>query len=48
MPDPCPLLQAMKLMNEIEADVGGTLVKFVAEDTSNIGPGEVLCIIDPS
>jgi biotin carboxyl carrier protein len=34
-------------MNEIEADVSGTVVKFVADDTSSIAPGEVICIIEP-
>ena len=41
-------VQAMKLMNEIEADTAGTIVKFVAEDTKPIAPGDVICIIDPS
>jgi biotin carboxyl carrier protein len=40
-------VQAMKLMNEIEADVTGTLVKFVAADAKPIDPGDVLCIIEP-
>lgn len=38
----------MKLMNEIEADVGGTVVKWVAEDAGNITPGDVICVIDPN
>lgn len=40
-------VQAMKLMNEIEADVGGTVVKWVAEDAGNIAPGDVICVIEP-
>lgn len=39
--------QAMKLMNEIEADVSGTVVKFVAEDAAPIEPGDVICIVEP-
>ena len=42
------VLQAMKLMNEIEAEVGGTVVKWVAEDAGTIDPGDVICVIDPS
>eukprot|EP01025_Chloroclados_australasicus_P021230 TRINITY_DN2227_c0_g1_i2.p2 TRINITY_DN2227_c0_g1~~TRINITY_DN2227_c0_g1_i2.p2 ORF type:complete len:102 (-),score=4.11 TRINITY_DN2227_c0_g1_i2:37-342(-) len=38
----------MKLMNEIEADVAGTVVKFVAEDAANVAPGDVLCVIEPN
>lgn len=37
----------MKLMNEIEAEVSGTVVKWVAEDAGTIDPGDVICIIDP-
>jgi biotin carboxyl carrier protein len=40
-------MQAMKLMNEIEAEVSGTVVKWVAEDAGTIDPGDVICIIDP-
>lgn len=39
--------QAMKLMNEIEADVSGTVVKWVAEDAKPIEPGQVICIVEP-
>lgn len=42
------VLQAMKLMNEIEAEVGGTVVKWVAEDAGTIDPGDVICVIDPN
>jgi biotin carboxyl carrier protein len=38
----------MKLMNEIEADVSGTVVKFVADDAKMIEPGQVICIVDPN
>jgi biotin carboxyl carrier protein len=39
-------MQAMKLMNEIEADVSGTVVKFVAQDAQIIEAGQVICIVD--
>lgn len=38
----------MKLMNEIEAEASGTVVKWVAEDIGMIDSGEVICIIDPN
>lgn len=38
----------MKLMNEIEADTSGTVVKFVADDAKPINPGDVICIIEPN
>lgn len=41
------IIEAMKLMNEIEAEVSGTVVKWVAEDAGTIDPGDVICIIDP-
>jgi hypothetical protein len=41
-------MQAMKLMNEIEAEVSGTVVKWVCEDIGTIEPGDVICIIDPN
>eukprot|EP00892_Ulva_mutabilis_P005109 jgi/Ulvmu1/2970/UM015_0010.1 len=42
------IIEAMKLMNEIEADIGGTVVKWVAEDAGSISPGDVICVIDPN
>ena len=37
----------MKLMNEIEAEVSGTLVKFVAENNKMITGGDVIVLIEP-
>lgn len=41
------IVQAMKLMNEIEADTAGTIVSFVCEDAKPINPGDVICVIEP-
>lgn len=40
-------VQAMKLMNEIEAEVSGTLIKFVADNNKMVGAGDVLVVIKP-
>lgn len=39
------IIEAMKLMNEIEADVGGTVVKIVAENGKPVTPGQALVVI---
>jgi len=41
------IIEAMKLMNEIEAEVGGTVVKIVAENGKPVTPGQPLVIIKP-
>ncbi|KFM25998.1 Biotin carboxyl carrier protein of acetyl-CoA carboxylase, chloroplastic [Auxenochlorella protothecoides] len=41
------IIEAMKLMNEIEAEVSGTVVKIVAEHGKPVTPGSVLFIIKP-
>lgn len=40
-------VQAMKLMNEIEAEVSGTLVAFVAPNNKMVTSGDVLVVIKP-
>jgi acetyl-CoA carboxylase biotin carboxyl carrier protein len=42
------IVEAMKLMNEIDAPVSGTLVKAFAGDGDVVEFGEVLFLIDPS
>lgn len=42
------IIEAMKLMNEIEAEVSGTVVKLVVENGSPVTPGQPLLIIDPN
>ena len=42
------IIEAMKLFNEIEADVSGTVIKVVAENSSPVEYDQVLFLIDPS
>lgn len=39
------IIEAMKLMNEIEAEVSGTVVKIVAENGKPVTPGQALIVI---
>ena len=39
------IIEAMKLMNEIEAEVSGTVVKVVAENGKPVTPGQALVVI---
>ncbi|CAK0783843.1 hypothetical protein CVIRNUC_007043 [Coccomyxa viridis] len=41
------IIEAMKLMNEIEADASGTLVKFLTENGAPVTPGQALALIKP-
>lgn len=41
------IIEAMKLMNEIEAEVSGTVVKVAAENGKPVTPGQPLVIIKP-
>jgi acetyl-CoA carboxylase biotin carboxyl carrier protein len=41
------IIEAMKLMNEIEAEVDGIVVKFVAENGKPVSPGQPLVLIKP-
>lgn len=41
------IIEAMKLMNEIEAEVGGTVVKLLVENGKAVTPGQPLLIIRP-
>jgi acetyl-CoA carboxylase biotin carboxyl carrier protein len=37
----------MKLMNEIEAEVSGTVVKITADNGKPVTPGQTLIVIKP-
>ena len=41
------IVEAMKLMNEIEADFGGKVIEICVQDTSMVEYGEVLFRIEP-
>ncbi|GAB4823995.1 hypothetical protein N2152v2_011041 [Parachlorella kessleri] len=41
------IIEAMKLMNEIEAETTGTIVKFLAENGKSVTPGQPLVLIKP-
>jgi acetyl-CoA carboxylase biotin carboxyl carrier protein len=42
------IIEAMKLMNELESDVKGTVVKILVENAEPVEYGQVLFLIDPS
>jgi acetyl-CoA carboxylase biotin carboxyl carrier protein len=41
------IIEAMKLMNEIEAETTGTLMSFTVENGSPVTTGQILAIIKP-
>jgi acetyl-CoA carboxylase biotin carboxyl carrier protein len=41
------IVEAMKLMNEIESEVDGRIVKIMAESTKSVEYGQALFLIDP-
>jgi acetyl-CoA carboxylase biotin carboxyl carrier protein len=41
------IVEAMKLMNEIESEVDGRLVKILVESTKSVEYGQALFLIDP-
>ncbi|KAI7837275.1 hypothetical protein COHA_008889 [Chlorella ohadii] len=41
------IIEAMKLMNELEAEVSGTIVKILCENGDAVLPGQPLFIIKP-
>ena len=41
------IIEAMKLMNEIEAEVSGTVVKITADNGKPVTPGQTLIVIKP-
>jgi acetyl-CoA carboxylase biotin carboxyl carrier protein len=42
------IIEAMKLFNEIEAEVTGKIVKILVEDSSPVEFGQALYLVDPS
>jgi acetyl-CoA carboxylase biotin carboxyl carrier protein len=44
--DPLCIIEAMKIMNEIEADVGGSITKVLAENGQAVEFGQPLFVID--
>lgn len=42
------IIEAMKLMNELESDVRGTVAKILVENAEPVEYGQVLFLIDPS
>ncbi len=45
---PVCIIEAMKLFNEIESEVSGTIVKVLADDSSPVEFGETLFLVDPN
>lgn len=41
------IVEAMKLMNEIEAEVAGTVVRVVAENAKPVEFGQTIFLVDP-
>ena len=42
------VVEAMKLFNEIESEVSGTIVKILVDDSSPVEFDQPLFVIDPS
>jgi len=42
------IIEAMKLMNELESEVEGTIAKIMTENAQPVEYGQVLFLIDPS
>jgi acetyl-CoA carboxylase biotin carboxyl carrier protein len=42
------IIEAMKLMNEIESDVSGTIVKTLVEDAQPVEFGQTLFLVAPA
>ena len=42
------VIEAMKLFNEIEAEVSGKIVKILVDDSSPVEFGQPLFLVDPS
>ena len=42
------VVEAMKLFNEIESEISGTIVKVLAEDSSPVEYDQALFLVDPS
>jgi len=42
------IIEAMKLMNEMESEVEGTIVKILVENAEPVEYGQVLFLVDPT
>jgi len=42
------IIEAMKLMNELESEVEGTIAKILVENAQPVEYGQVLFLVDPS
>jgi biotin carboxyl carrier protein len=42
------IIEAMKLMNELECDVEGTIVEILVENAQPVEYGQVLFRVDPA
>ncbi len=42
------VIEAMKLMNEIEAEVHGTIVKVLVENAQPVEYGQALFVVEPA
>ncbi|RKX19567.1 MAG: acetyl-CoA carboxylase, biotin carboxyl carrier protein, partial [Candidatus Zixiibacteriota bacterium] len=42
------IIEAMKLMNEIEAEISGTVAEILVENAQPVEFGQVLFLIDPA
>ncbi len=42
------IIEAMKLMNELEADVGGRIVKILVDNAQPVEYNQPLFLIDPA
>jgi len=42
------IVEAMKLMNEIESDIAGTVIKVMAENGQPVEYGQTLFLVEPS
>jgi acetyl-CoA carboxylase biotin carboxyl carrier protein len=46
--DPLCIIEAMKLMNEMESEVSGTIVEILVENAQPVEFGQVLFRLDPA
>jgi acetyl-CoA carboxylase biotin carboxyl carrier protein len=46
--DPVCVIEAMKLFNEIEAEISGKIVKILVDDMSPVEFDQPLFLVDPS
>ena len=42
------IIEAMKMMNELESDIAGTVVKILVDDAQPVEFGQTIMLVDPS